>query len=57
MNSSAPNRAMGTDTRITAGSRKLSNCAASARYTMISAKNIVTTKPLEPRTNCRDCPE
>src|ERR1700693_4741642 len=45
MNITAPNRAKGTDMRITIGSRKLSNCAASARNTMMIAKPKVTKKP------------
>ena len=42
MNISAPAIDIGTDTRMISGSRKLSNCAASARKMMISAKPRVT---------------
>ena len=56
MKISAPNSAIGTDTRITIGSRKLSNCAASARNTMMTANSSVTTKPPDSCTNWRDCP-
>ena len=40
---SAPQIDSGTLTRITSGSRRLSNCAASTRKITISAKTKVTT--------------
>ena len=49
----APNIDIGTLTRITSGSRRLSNCAASTRKMTISAKTKVTTSWLPSRTYCR----
>ncbi len=56
MKISAPNSASGTETRITTGSRKLSNWAASARKTMITANSMVARKPPDSCMNWRDCP-
>src|SRR5437764_1340755 len=49
----APNIDNGTLTRITSGSRRLSNCAASTRKMTISAKKKVSTSWLPSRTYCR----
>ena len=51
---SAPQIDIGTLTRITSGSRRLSNCAASTRKIMISAKKNVTTSLLPSVTYCRE---
>ena len=54
MKISAPAIDSGTETRITNGSRKLSNSAASARKTMMIAKRKVIMMPLDSWMNCRD---
>ncbi len=56
MKITAPNSAIGTETRMTIGSRKLSNCAASARNTMMTANANVTRKPPDSLLKMRDWP-
>ena len=50
----APQSDIGTLTRITSGSRRLSNCAASTRKITISANTKVTTSWLPSRTYWRE---
>lgn len=52
--SMAPEIAIGTLIMITAGSRRLSNCAASTRKMMIRAKPKVTRIWLPSWTYCRE---
>ena len=56
MNASAPAIDIGTETRMISGSRKLLNCAASARKMMISASANICTRPLDSCTVWRDWP-
>jgi hypothetical protein len=51
---SAPHTDIGTLTRITSGSRRLSNCAASTRKITIRANAKVTTSALPSRTYWRE---
>src|SRR5437588_8202733 len=51
---SAPQIDIGTETRMTKGSRRLSNCAASTRKITMMAKTKVTTSWLPSWTYCRD---
>ena len=51
---SAPTIAIGTLIMITSGSRRLSNCAASTRKMMISAKPKVIASWLPSCTYCRE---
>ena len=52
----APNSASGTETKMTNGSLKLSNCAARTKNTINIAKSMVTKKPPDYALNCRDGP-
>ena len=54
--SSAPETAIGTESMMISGWMKLSNCAASTRYTIRSASAKVIATPPEVSRNWRDWP-